>query len=223
MRKLLVGLSVLSLAVGFSSSTAKASTSGFVLGTGTTGGITFTPTGGGNQSMSLPVTNTGTATGTGALLGSNGFYFLSGGPVALTNVTADNIPLLQIAFYTASGTLNFEINSNSTETGTDLLSGTLTLVDLLQGGATGTTNILATVDMNVTGGTDQPVFDSNGIARFIIDLSGTGYLPTATSAKTATFEAGSTFDVTPEPTSMLLFGSGLLAITIMLRRKLRVA
>jgi len=222
MRKLLVGLFVLSLAVGFTSLTAKASTSGFVLGTGTTGGIKFTPTGGGNQSMSLTTTNTGTATGAGALSGSNGFYFLFGGPVSLTNVTADNIPLLQIAFYTASGTLNFEINSNNTETGSDLLSGTLTLVNLLQGGTLGTTNIFATVDMNVTGGTDEPVFGTKGIARFIINLSGTGYLPTAATAKTANFEVGSTFDVTPEPNSMLLFGSGLLAITIMLRRKLRV-
>jgi hypothetical protein len=221
MRKLLVGLSLLTLAVGFTSLTAKASTTGFVLGTGTTNGIVFTPAGGGNQTMSLPVTNTGTATGTGALLGSDGFYFLSGGPVALTD--SFNFPPLLIAFYTASGTLNFEIDSNSADTGTDLLTGTLTLVNLLQGGATGTTNILATVDMNVTGGTDKPVFGSDGIARFIIDLSGTGYLPTATTAKTANFEVGSTFDVTPEPTSMLLFGSGLLAITIMLRRKLRVA
>jgi hypothetical protein len=219
MRKLLVGLSVLTLAVGFSSLTARASTTGFVLGQGTNGGIKFTPAGGGNQSMSLPVTNTGTAMGKGTLLGTNGFYFLNGGPVALTLVI--NIPSI-FALYTASGTVNFEINSNKTNTGTDILMGTLTLVNLAQTGVTGLTDIFATVDMTVTGGTAQAVFDNKGIATFIIDLKGTGYLPTASGAKTATIDPGSTFDVAPEPTSMLLFGSGLLAITILLRRQLRV-
>lgn len=222
MRKLLVGLSVLTLAVGFSSLTARASTTGFVSGMGTSGGITFTPTGGGNQSMSLPVTNTGTATGMGALLGTNGFYFLDGGPVALTNVAADEIPGIFFAFYTASGTLNFEINPNSADTGTDILLGTLTFVNLSQVGVTGLTDIFATVDMKVTGGTAQAAFHDKGIAKFIIDLSSTGYLPTASGPTTATFDPGSTFDVAPEPTSMLLFGSGLLAIAIMLRRQLRV-
>jgi hypothetical protein len=226
MRKLLVGLSLLTLAVGFTSLTAKASTTGFDLGTGTSGGITFTPTGGGNQSMSLPVTNTGTATGKGSLLGTHGFYFLSGGPVALTDVF--NFPPLLIAFYTASGTLNFEIDANSTDTGTDLLIGTLTLVNLAQVGVNDLTKIFATVDMHVTGGTDQAAFGNNGNARFRIDLIGIGYLPTASGPTTARFDhhstfLGSTIDVAPEPTSMLLFGSGLLAITIMLRRKLRVA
>jgi len=61
--------------------------------------------------MSLPGTNTGAATGTGSLSGINGFYFLDGGPVALTNVAADNIAPI-IAYFTASGTLNFEIDSN---------------------------------------------------------------------------------------------------------------
>jgi len=222
MRKLLVGLSVLTLAVGFSSLTARASTTGFVLGTGTNGGITFTPTGGGNQSMSLPVTNTGTATGTDSLLRTNGFYFLDGGPVALKNVAADNIPPI-IAYFTASGALNFEIDSNSADTGTDILLGTLTLVDLTQFGAAGVTNLFATVDMNITGGTAQAqaAFGGKGIARFIIDLTATGYLPTATGPTTATFQSGS-FDVAPEPTSMLLFGSGLLTIAVMLRRRLRV-
>jgi hypothetical protein len=220
MRKLLVGLSVLTLAVGFSSLTARASTTGFVLGGGTSGGITFTPTGGGNQSMSLPGTNTGIATGKGSLVGTNGFYFLDGGPVALKNIAADNVPPF-LAFFTASGTLNFEIDSNSTDTGTDILLGTLTLVNLTQFGGSGATDIFATVDMHITAGTAQPTFGTLGIARFIIDLTGTGYLPTASGPTTATFESGS-FDVAPEPTSMLLFGSGLLAITIMLRRQLRV-
>jgi hypothetical protein len=216
MRRPWVVLSVLALGVMFGSMPANAQT-GIALSTSSTSGITFMSTGGGNLSLAAGVF--GSAAGLGGLLGSTGFYSLSGAPIALTLVTGTS-PIF--ADYSASGTLNFEITSMPGGLGTDLLMGTLQLIDLVQVTATGFTNTSAVADMTITGGTLQSSYPgSTGISQLSINLAGLGYLPALSGAK-STKLTGATLDAlpTPEPWSMLLYGSGLVLIGFVLRRRL---
>jgi hypothetical protein len=216
MKRPWVVLSVLTLGVLFGSMTANAQT-GIALSTSSTSGITFMSTGGGNLSMAAGVF--GSAAGLGGLLGTTGFYTLSGAPIALT-LGPKFSPIF--ADYTASGTLNFEITSKPGGLGTDLLMGTLSLVDLVQVFSTGMTNTSGVADMTITGGTligDYP--GSTGISKLTINLAGLGFLPTLGGAM-STKLGSATLDAlpTPEPWSMLLYGSGLVLIGFVLRRRL---
>ena len=216
MRRRWVVLSVLALAVMFGSMPANAQT-GIALSMSSTSGITFMSTGGGNLSLAAGVF--GSAAGLGGLLGQTGFYSLSGAPIALTLVAS--FPTI-FADYSASGTLNFEITSKPGGMGTDLLMGTLKLVDLAQTFTTGKTNSTAVADMTITGGTLKPDYPgSTGISQLNINLAGLGFLPTLSGAK-STKLTGATLDAlpTPEPWSMLLYGSGLVLIGFVLRRRL---
>ena len=216
MRKLWLVLSVLTLAVTLGSMTTSAQT-GIDLSTSSTAGISFTPTGMGNLSMAAAVM--GSAAGLGSLLGTNGYYTMSGAPVILT--LGPSIPLV-FADYTASGSLNFDITSLPGGLGTLLLKGTLSLVDLVQFGSTGVTNTSTTLDLSITGGSLQSFYAGNtGFSQLTIQLAGLGFLPNLSGAM-ATKLGGATIDAlpTPEPWSMLLFGSGLVLFGIVLRRRL---
>jgi hypothetical protein len=216
MRRPWVVLSILALGVMLGSIPANAQT-GIALSTSSTSGITFMSTGGGNLSLAAGVF--GSAAGLGGLLGNTGFYSLSGAPIALT--LGPHLPTI-FADYSASGTLNFEITSMPGGLGTDLLMGTLKLVDLVQVFTTGMTNTTAVADMTITAGTlksDYP--GSTGISKLTINLAGLGYLPTLSGAKSTNL-GSATLDAlpTPEPWSMLLYGSGLVLIGFVLRRRL---
>jgi hypothetical protein len=216
MRRPWVVLSVLALALLFGSMPASAQT-GIALSTSSTSGITFTSTGGGNLSLAAGVF--GSAAGLGGLLGTTGFYTVSGGPVALT--LGPSVPNI-FADYTASGLLNFEITSKSGGMGTDLLQGTLKLVDLVQVFTTGMSNTSGAADMTITGGTLAGDYSgATGISKLTINLAGLGFLPDLSGAM-STKLGGATLDAlpTPEPWSMLLYGSGLILIGFVLRRRL---
>jgi hypothetical protein len=216
MRRPWVVLSVLALALLFGSMPASAQT-GIDLSASTTSGITFTPTGGGNLSLAAGVF--GTAAGQGALLGSNGFYTLSGGPIALSLVSTFGTVF---ADYNATGLLSFDITSHSGGMGTTLLKGTLQLVDLVQAGTSGFSNTSATADMTITGGSLQGDYPkATGISQLTINLAGLGFLPNLSGAM-STKLGGASLDplATPEPWSMLLYGSGLILIGFVLRRRL---
>jgi hypothetical protein len=215
-RKLSVVLFVLVLAITFGSMTASGQT-GIALSTSSTSGITFTPECGTHLSMKTDVS--GSAAGLGGLLGTFGYYALSGAPVVLT-LGSSVSPLF--ADYSASGTLNFEITSQPGGMGTDLLMGTLTLVDLVQIASSGVTNTSLGADMIISGGSligDYP--GKTGVSQLTINLAGLGFLPGLSTAM-ATKLGGATLDAlpTPEPWSMLLYGSGLVLIGFVLRRRL---
>lgn len=217
MRRLMVVLAVLTLAVALGSMTASAQT-GISLSTSSTSGITFMPAGSGDLSMLVAVG--GSAAGLGALLGTTGFYSLTAAiPVALT--LGPSSPLV-FAAYTASSTLNFDITSGMGGTGTDLLKGTLALVSFAQVFSTGMTNTSGLVDITITGGTLQSFFLGNtGISQLTINLAGLGFLPSLSGPKGTTLKGGVLNAlVVPEPKSMLLWGSGLVLFGIMLRRRL---
>jgi hypothetical protein len=216
MRKLGVVFAVLVLAVTFGALTTSAQTE-IALSPSSTSGITFTATGGGNLSLAAGVF--GSAAGLGSLLGTTGFYTLSGAPIVLS-LGPSFSPVF--ADYTASGTLNFMITSAPGGMGTDLLKGTLSLVDLIQGGSSGMTNTSAVADLTITGGTLQSFYQGNtGIGQLTINLAGLGFLPGLVGGKNTKLGSG-TLDAlpTPEPWSMLLYGSGLILVGIILRRRL---
>lgn len=217
MRKLMVVLAVLTLAVVLGSVTASAQT-GISFSTSSTSGITFTPAGSGNLSMLVAVD--GSAAGTGALLGTTGFYSLTAAiPVALL-LGPSFSPFF--AAYTASSTLNFDITSGMGGSGTDLLKGTLSLLSFAQAFSTGMTNPSGLVDITITGGTLQSFYSgSNGVSQLTIELAGLGFLPNLSGPMATNLEGG-TLDAlpTPEPSSMLLYGTGFLLFGTILRRRL---
>jgi hypothetical protein len=215
MRRPWVVLSVLALALLFGSMPASAQT-GIALSTSSTNGITFTPTGMGNLSVAAGIF--GSAAGLGNLLGTTGFYTITGSETltlasSLSPVFAD---------YNASGLLSFKITSMSGGMGTDLLQGTLQLVNLVQAATTGLSNTSSVADMTITGGTLAGSYPgASGTSKLTINLAGLGFLPSLSGAM-STKLGSATLDAlpTPEPWTMLLYGSGLVLIGFVLRRRL---
>jgi hypothetical protein len=215
MRKIGLILCALMLAATLGSVSTKAQT-GIALSTSSTSGISFTSAGGGNLSMGAAVF--GSAAGLGSLLGDTGFYSLmSGSPIALT-LNSSVSPIF--ADYSASGTLNFIVTSMKGG-GTTLLEGSLNLVDLAQVFGSGMTNTLAKLNLTITGGTLASAYAGNtGVGQLNINLSGLGFLPTLGSGSAKLTGATLNALPTPEPWSMLLFGSGLVLFGFVLRRKM---
>jgi hypothetical protein len=219
MQKLLLILSLLTLAITLGSETASAQT-GIALSTSSTSGITFMPTGGGDLSLAAGIF--GSAAGLGSLLGHTGYYSVSGAPIVLT-LGASTSPFF--ADYSASGTLSFDITSMPGGAGTTLLTGTLKLVDLVQAINTGITNTSAAVNLVISGGSLQSFYTGNsGIGQLTINLTGLGFLPNLSGAMSTKLGSATLNALpTPEPWSMVLFGTGLVLFGLVLRRRLPIA
>lgn len=198
MRKILVISAVLTLAVAFGTMTASASNSSVTLSAPTTGNITFS---GNNGSPIMTITgplNGMALSGTGAMASATSFT-LSGGPIVFTKEPGDPDD------YASTGTLTFKLNNGT------LFTGTLSNITLDQNGR-----------MLVLAGT------LNGEqVSMIIDLQfGTplSKLKGPHSTELGSFSAGeAASSVTPEPGTMLLFGSGLVLVAGVLRRRLIAA
>jgi PEP-CTERM motif len=198
MRRVVFISVILTLAVTFDSMTVRASNSSVTLSAPTTGNITFS---GNNGSPIMTITgplNGMALSGTGALASATSFT-LAGGSIVFTKEPGDSDG------YASTGTLTFMLNNGT------LLTGTLTNITLDQQGK-----------MVVLAGT------LNGEqVSMIIDLQfGTplSKLKGPHSTELGAFMAGEAeSSVTPEPGTMLLFGSGLLLVAGVLRRKLIAA
>jgi hypothetical protein len=199
MRKAATILVVLALAVIFGSSTVSASTSTVNLNTVTSGSISFAPDGGGPE-MTITGLLSGSASGTGALAGATSFS-LSGGPLVFTLSGGPND-------YATMGTLSFQLNGGT------LLTGTLSGITIEQVGKF----VFLAGTLTVTSGSSGPGAGQVGI---IIDLPSGTPLSHLTSVESGLFSVGEGVDssVTPEPGTMLLFGSGLLVFAGLIRRK----
>ena len=230
MSRVKLSLIMVSVLLTLGSGIASAQTSIGLIGT-SSGSITFTATGAGtggsNLSMSivgscflsLSTCISGSASGAGALLPS-GFFFISGGPLTLTSLSTRS-------WQVSGGTLTFAYNTMANGSGTNLLRGTLDLVNMTQQGSPfATAEFNTALVANLTGltGTLSGVFTAAGaIANITIDISGPVDLSgLSTSATGNTIDHGS-IRTTPEPGTLALVGSGLLALGGLLRRQWRHA
>jgi hypothetical protein len=196
MRKAILLSAVITLAIALSAMTVSASDSGVTLSAPTTGTITFSGDCAGGLTMTVAGPLNGVAvSGTGAFAGATSFT-LSGSPLAFTGVSGSP------GDFTSSGTLSFMLNSGT------LLTGTLSNITL--------TTLSHEPNMVVLSGS----LSVGGQVTLIVDvdtpLSG---LMGSELGRLSSGEALST-SVTPEPGTMLLFGTGLLLVAGVLRRKL---
>jgi len=195
MRKAIFLSAVMALAIALSAMTVSASDSGVTLSAPTTGTITFS-----GDSASLTMTIAGplngvALSGTGTFAGATTFT-VSGSPLAFTGVSGSP------GDFTSSGTLSFMLNGGT------LLTGTLSNITL--------TTLSHEPNMVILSGS----LSSGGQVTLIVDVDTP--LSKLMSSELARLSAGEAFSptVTPEPGTMLLFGSGLLLVAGVLRRKL---
>ena len=195
MRKAILLSGLITLAITLSAMTVSASDSGVTLSAPTTGTITFSGDCAGGLTMTVAGPLNGVAlSGTGAFAGATSFT-LSGSPLAFTGVSGSP------GDFTSSGTLSFMLNGGT------LLTGTLSNITL--------TTISHEPNMVLLSG----VLSGGGQVTLIVDVDKP--LSGLMGSELARLSAGEAFDtVTPEPGTMLLFGSGLLLVAGVLRRKL---
>lgn len=197
MRKAIFLSAVMALAIALSAMTVSASDSGVTLSAPTTGTITFS-----GDSASLTMTIAGplngvALSGTGAFAGATSFT-VSGSPLAFTGVSGSP------GDFTSSGTLSFMLNGGT------LLTGTLSNITL--------TTLSHEPNMVILSGS----LSGGGQVTLIVDVDTP--LSGLMGSELGTLSSGEAFDtVTPEPGTMLLFGSGLLLVAGVLRRKLTAA
>lgn len=225
-------LTLLAILVGvllaLGSGTAKAQTSIGLNGTGS-GSITFTGAGAGTGGSNLTMTIVGScflsastcisgaASGSGGLL-SSGTFFVSGGPLTLTSLSTRS-------WQVSGGTLSFAYNTLSNGSGTNLLSGTLNLVNMTQQNSPFATSEFNTALVaNLTGltGTLSGVFTAaGGITNITINISGPTDLSGLGNGVPLTGNSINHGSVvpTPEPGTLVLLGSGLVAVGGFLRRR----
>jgi hypothetical protein len=214
MRKLIIVLVVCALGVGFGSMTASAATSTVTLDPSSPITVTF---GTGGSSVSFAPTS-GAASGTGLFAGTLS-YGLSAGTVPLTQVFSSP----PFAGYTATPEtpITFVLNSM----GGPLLTGTIDLTNLTQLSST----VVSTVaDLDITGGTIcSHITCGDDLGSVVLNLAvPNAFLPTSDLSSTVLGGTGilgsfAAISATPEPSSILLFGTGLLAVGGILRRRRR--
>jgi len=216
MKKLICGLAILTLALTLGSLAANAqSTVGLIyLGSST---VSFTPDGGGKVTMTVGSTS-GIDVGN-HLLSTATAFTLGPGTFTLMEVGTSNT-------YKSLGTISLVLNGGS------LLTGVLDLVNFTQAGLTGTTNTSLLANLDITGGTYCPSGGGTGTCGLGSGLVNLDFMlgssnPIALDPNTGVITGGilvtppRNLAITPEPGTMLLFGSGLFALGGILRRRMR--
>ena len=213
MKKTILVLSAVAI-LATVASTAKADVTQITLGPSASGSITFTGDGSGGFSISLtPDPLTGTAWGTGDV---------ASGPVPYT-VTQGNSNSVT---GTSTGADSWAIGQSSPfafNYGAGLLTGNLQLLDITQISNVGVTNTALVANLsNLDGSLASNFTPAGGILSITIDLSTAASLASLGkgATETARISSGELFP-TPEPGTLALLGSGILALGGYVRRKVR--
>jgi hypothetical protein len=210
MRKTLVVFGLLALYLGFSCVPAQAQTAiSLIL---TTGAVTFTTISPGSTAMASFA-----ATGPALQISPSATYTfsLTGGPATLTQTTPGN-------FTVSSTPLTLTLTGTGGTTGA--LTGTVNLFDSAQ-----------SMNMVLFNNTNSPNLTVTSASGSLANFSGSkdslalwivlgGATPIDNlGGSTKSLVSSALLMPTPEPTSMLLFGAGLLALGAILRRRVSVA
>jgi hypothetical protein len=209
MRKSLLGFLVLALCFVFSSAPAHAQTTVnfYIISPNT---VTFTSGAGdtGTATVSITAGNGSATWGT-----STGNYTFSGSATLTETAPGSNT-------YLATGSpLTLTLSSTSGPAGT--LSGTVDLVSFTQTATSGSFNNTLIANVTVTSATGS-LGSSSGNLILSLNLGSSTEIDSLGGTSTISNGAGTLY-LTPEPTSMLLFGSGLLALGGALRKRLQVS
>ena len=215
MRKILLALSVL---VAMTAAVSTATAQNQITLDGSSNSMTFTGTGGGNWTLSLPsVGLKDTAFGSGTLYTSTSYPFIITQGAGVTITGTETGPGSNVWNITQSGALDFSFG-----TGGSLLTGTLQLVSLAETGKTGTFNEDLTANIVVTGGSLASILGPEAVLSITVDFASKDKLRlgTLTSGQTVAAKI-SDGELTPtaEPVSMVLVGSGLLLLGGFVRRR----
>src|ERR1700682_6550821 len=206
-----LALLVLSVAVGATSASAQSITT---LGTATASTVSFT-TSMGTTGMAVVATTGPAGFPVGPDLSTVTSWSLAPGSLTITpNLTVNGA-------YMVSGTLNFTLKDAASST---VLTGTLSFPSADLSLKTSGDELTLNANLSITGGsicTSNPSACASGAQNSVqltVLLSNDHAMGRFASGH-ATIGKSSAL-VTPEPTSMLLFGTGLLAFGGILRRKL---
>jgi len=228
MRKLILGLALASAVLALGATPASAQTQ-ITIG-GSTQSVTFTGEGAGSPTtvdVTLGTCSAGTCTLSGSAFGTGG---LASGPAAYSITTADTnaitMTFLGGGLWSVAQTdvITFCYGGAAVCDGS-LLTGSLTLLTFSQGAgsATGEFNSTATANLVVTGGSLAGVFTAaGGILTVTVNVV-TGANVSTLLGTTGTLSGpilSGNLTPTPEPGSMVLLGSGLLALGTGLRRRI---
>jgi len=223
MWKLLTVMAVLGLVVTAGSPSASAQ-SQITLGA-SAGTLTFT----GEDSPTSIGLSLGTPCGSCIATQSgtpNGYYVITGSPTITLTETSAAGPTTNWSVAQSGGPLTFEFCSTPDCSGAGnkvYLSGTLSLDTLTQTGKNGQFNYNSVANLTVTGGTEAALWGSEAIGVLNLSFSSStnlGSLLNNDNSVSGVKIGSGTIDPTPEPSSMLLFGTGLLACGVFLRRRL---
>jgi PEP-CTERM motif len=215
MRKFFISMGFVMLAaiVGSSSASAQSITT---LGTASSTTVSFT-TGVGTTGMAVLATTGNAGFSSGPLLTAATSWSIAPGSLTFT----PNFNFGAAGTYTVSGTLNFTLKDASSAT---ILTGTLTFPDAELSIKSSGDLLTLNANLAITGGsicTANPAVCGSGAENSVqltVLLSGNHAMGRFGSGNATIGNAANL--VTPEPTSMLLFGTGLLAFGGILRRKL---
>jgi hypothetical protein len=220
MQRLMISLAVLTLAFSLSPTATKAQTD-LNISPPASGVVTFTSGGVNTVAMCTSTCTLTNGAGTGFVVGSGGSPIILLGSYTLSFNSA-SLTLSGTTFSVTGGTATLAYTDASGATGTVTMALQLKLVK----DGTPTPQLEGTYLVTTATGNLLPLFsgqNATGLLDVTLILSGCtleaiakGTCSTATTGKLLT---GSTFGSTPEPSSMLLFGSGLLVVGGILRRR----